>query len=147
MTPINLGCVNIRIAEEQHLGEIVDLLATRGWANDFAPGLGKILIAIDKSVIACLQVVDVDDETAILDIVLVDEARRREGVGTALVAAATSNSAIAFYVSCRADAVPFYRSLGFTLLDGGVGSAPVSVKEYWREVGNRAPLAMVKHRA
>lgn len=136
--------MEIRIAEDEHLAEIVELLATRGWGDEFDPDLGDIYIAVDESVIACLQVVEIDDDTAVLDMVLVDEARRREGVGTALVTAATVGSPGSVYVSCRAEAVPFYESLGFTLLDGGVESAPPEVKEYWRQVGNRAPLAMIK---
>ena len=139
--------MKIHIAEDEHLPGIIELLATRGWADEFDPGVGDCYIAFDETVIACLQVVDVDNETAVLDLVLVDHARRREGIGTTLVNVATISSPGALYVSCRADAVAFYESLGFSLLAGGVASAPASVKEYWRDAENRAPLAMVKHPA
>ncbi len=136
--------MEIRIAEDEHFPEVLELLAGRRWDEEFDPDLGDVYVALDDGVIACLQVVDIDDETTVLDVVLVEESRRREGVGTALLAAATPAAPSTVYVSCRDDAVAFYESLGFALLSGGTDSAPPEVKEYWRQVGNRAPLAMIK---
>lgn len=132
------------MAEDDDVPAVTALLRTQGWDEDFDADLGDVYVAWDDEVIGCLQLVEIDEQVSVLDVVLVDEARRREGAGTALVTAATAAVPSVFYVSCRQDAVAFYESLGFALLTGGTEAAPSGVKEYWRQVGNRAPLAMVK---
>lgn len=131
-------------ADAEDLAELRQLLATKGWDDEFDPARGTLFVARDQATVGCLQVVDVDHDTAVLDIMFVQEERRREGIGTALMDAAMTDRPRNLYLSCREDAVSFYETLGFHLLPGGPEEAPESVKTYWRTAGNRAPLAMFK---
>ena len=134
--------MQIRRAEVRDLQDVRSLLTTRGWGAEFNPDRGITYIALDSSVIGCVQVIDVGRGHMVLDMVLVDESRRRQGIGTALVETVIADHPRNLYVSCRQDAVAFYEALGFTLLTGGIDEAPRPVMAYWRHAGNRAPLAM-----
>lgn len=133
--------MKIQIARDEDVPEVLELLESRGWAEGFDAARGDVYVAWDDGVIGCLQKIEIDDQSHVLDVVLVDEKRRREGIGTELVRVAT-NEVHDVYVSCRQDAVGFYESLGFTLLADGLDAAPPRVQEYWRGVRNRAPLVM-----
>lgn len=139
--------VDIRIADEGDVQEILELLTTRDWQDDLDLGRGPFYIAWEGRVIGCLQRIDLGENSAVLDLVVVAESRRRQGVGSALVATQTSDLRRDFYVACRDDAVAFYEKSGFQLIQGGVAAAPDLVKRYWRAAGNRAPLAMMHKRS
>lgn len=137
--------MRIGIAGLDDVPEALELLATRNWHKDLDLDLGPLLVARDNTVIGCVQRVELDGDNCALDLVLVAEGRRRQGVGSALVATAMRDLGRNVYVACREDAVHFYEAMGFKLLPQGLDSSPQSVKRYWLESGNRAPLAMVKN--
>lgn len=139
--------MRITHARNEDAIEILDLLAQRGWDEQFDFERGTIFIAGDQEVVGCLQITALDDAIAVLDLLLVDKQRRREGIGTALVRSALTEYPQEIYVSCRQDAVRFYERFEFTLLAGGVDQAPQPVRRVWLDGGNRAPLAMIKKRS
>lgn len=51
-----------RIADDEQLAEVLELLASRGWGDEFDSDLGDLCVAFDDGVIACLQVVEIGEE-------------------------------------------------------------------------------------
>jgi predicted N-acetyltransferase YhbS len=114
--------------------DILSLLATNEWAEDFAPQKGKTFIARDGGVIGHVQLIEVEPQTVVIDQVLVLEARRGDGIGTKLMQAAMNSLGGKLFLCCHEERIPFYERLGFQLLENGFGDAPEPVQTFWREV-------------
>ena len=120
-------------ASRHDTDDIVALLATNEWHDDFDPKKGKSYIARDGGVIGHVQLVEVEPQTVVIDQVLVLEERRGKGVGTQLMQAAMNSLGGKLYLCCHEDRIPFYERLGFALLPNGYDDAPESVQAFWRE--------------
>src|SRR5688500_19511498 len=96
--------------------DILSLLATNEWAEDFAPQKGKTFIARDGGVIGHVQLIEVEPQTVVIDQVLVLEERRGDGIGTKLMQAAMNSLGGKLFLCCHEERIPFYERLGFQLL-------------------------------
>ncbi|MEA2452202.1 MAG: Acetyltransferase domain [Actinomycetota bacterium] len=114
--------------------DIVSLLATNEWDDDFDPKKGKSFIARDGSVIGHVQMVEVGPQTVVIDQVLVHPERRGSGIGTQLLQGAMNSIGGKLFLCCHEERIPFYERLGFELLPNGYDDAPESVQGFWREV-------------
>lgn len=123
-------------ATRHDYADVEALLKTRDWGEDVDLTEGVTFIARDGGVVGCLRVVEVEPQTVVVDNVLVDEARRRHGIGSDLVRAAMNSRGGTMYLCCHEDRIAFYGRLGFSPLPSGFDDAPASVQTYWRRVGD-----------
>jgi N-acetylglutamate synthase-like GNAT family acetyltransferase len=114
--------------------DILSLLATNDWADDFDPKKGKTYIARDGAVIGHVQMIEVEPQVVVIDQVLVLDDRRGAGVGTQLMQAAMNSLGGKLFLCCHKERIAFYERLGFELLPNGYDDAPASVQAFWREV-------------
>jgi N-acetylglutamate synthase-like GNAT family acetyltransferase len=110
--------------------DVREFLMGNDWDTDKVD-LGTALIARDGRVVGCVRLVEVEPRTVVLEDLVVDGDRRRQGMGKQLVRAALNSKGGTVYLCCHDDTEGFYRSLGFTSLD--FRDLPQSVKEYMKD--------------
>ncbi len=119
-------------ATRHDLADIEDLLATHGWHEKTNLKEGVAYFARDGAVVGCVRLIEVAPQTLVVDSVLVLEAKRRSGVGTALMQAAMNAKGGTMYLCCHEEALPFYAGFGFVPIP--LGDTPPEALAYWEKV-------------
>lgn len=110
------------------------LLEAHGWTESNLEEIeeGVAFIARDGGVIGCVRLIEVEPGTVVVDDVLVEEGRRREGIGRRLLQAAMNAKGGTMYLACHDDRLRFYSHFGFEPI--AIEDAPEPVVAYWRKV-------------
>ena len=92
----------------------IEFFERHGW--DYHKGHLKevAFIARDGGIVGNCTLLEVDPQTLIVEDVVVDEARRREGIGRRLMEAAMNSRGGKLYLCTHPEEKPFYEKLGFT---------------------------------
>ena len=112
---------------------MAELLRASEW-RELDLDRGTYFIARDGTVAGLVQMVDVAPQTIVVAGVIVDSARRGEGIGRQLMQASMNAKGGTLYLCCHPERLDFYDHFGFT--DVPFESLPEPVAEYFREVGD-----------
>lgn len=95
---------------------------------------GTAFIAREGSVVGHTRLIEVAPQTLIVEEVVVQEDRRRQGIGTRLMEAAMNNKGGKLFLCCHGEHIPFYEKFGFSAL--AFDRLPDEVQSYHREEGD-----------
>jgi N-acetylglutamate synthase-like GNAT family acetyltransferase len=102
-------------ASRREVDEIKEFYDRNDWDPvDFSKG--QAYIARQGSILATLLMVSVGHVT-VIDDVLVDEDRRKEGIGTTLINAAMNNRGGTLWLCCHDYTVGYYERFGFEVVE------------------------------
>jgi N-acetylglutamate synthase-like GNAT family acetyltransferase len=93
-------------------GDVAEFLESQGWSGA-SLARGAAFFARDGVVVGCLRVVEVEPQTVVLDDVVVERARRRQGIGSSLVKAAMNSRGGTLYARCEPPYRRFFERFGF----------------------------------
>lgn len=112
--------------------DLEDFYRRHEWDAD--PSTGTSFVARDGGVVGALRLVEVAPQTVVVDDVVVDRDRRRQGIGTSLMRAAMNSRGGTLFLCCHPEALEFYRQAGFAEVE--FGSLPQPVGDYFRSAGD-----------
>jgi N-acetylglutamate synthase-like GNAT family acetyltransferase len=133
--------VFITRASRHDRADISEFLEANGWEADLTRG--ATYFARDGKVVGSLRLIEVEPQTVVVDDVVVEEARRDQGIGRALMQAAMNSRGGTLYLACHEEHVVFYEKLGFALVADE--SLPASVVAYLTEEGDYPSTEAHRH--
>jgi predicted N-acetyltransferase YhbS len=95
---------------------------------------GATFFARDGGVVGAVRLVEVEARTVVIEDMVVDSSRRREGIGRALMQAAMNSRGGTLYLCCHEDTIAFYERFGFAEISEE--ELPASVSGYMQEAGD-----------
>jgi len=130
-------------ATRHDTADIAAFLSGQGWGEaDLRKGV--TFFARDGSVVGCIRLIEVEPRIVVVDDMVVDGARRREGIGSSLMQAAMNSRGGTLYLCCHEENLPFYATLGFA--ETTPDDLPISVLEYLETQGDHpAPEGHPQH--
>jgi N-acetylglutamate synthase-like GNAT family acetyltransferase len=121
-------------ASRHDKADVEDFLERQGWKVEDIDS-GVFFFARDGAIVGCLRVVEVAPQTLVLQDMVVDEARRGQGIGEQLVTGAMSSRGGTIYLRCLDAAAGFYRiKLGFR--DVSEEELPAEVRAHFDALGD-----------
>jgi N-acetylglutamate synthase-like GNAT family acetyltransferase len=112
--------------------DIQQFLEAHGWEADLTTG--ATFFARDGGVVGSIRLIEVEPRVVVVDTVVVDAGRRREGIGRALLQAAMNSRGGTLYLCCHDEHIAFYEKFGFAQVEGP--ELPDRVASYFRDVGD-----------
>lgn len=94
---------------------------------------GTAFLAREGAVVGALTLIEVEPQTVVIEDVLVEPARRGNGLGTQLMKAAMNSRGGTLFLCCHEERLDFYRRLGFD--DVPFEQLPEPVQTFMREDG------------
>jgi predicted N-acetyltransferase YhbS len=119
-------------ATRHDLSDITEHLARNHW-DVVDPRSGTFFFARDGAVVGCIRFIEAGPQAVVVQDMVVDESRRGEGIGTALMRAAMNSRGGTLYLRCYEDLVPYYERFGFSILEKT--DLPEPVAAYFEESG------------
>lgn len=116
--------------DKADIGELLD----KHGHTDVDLDEGSAFIARDGAVVGCVRLVEVEPQTIVVDDMLVQMDRRREGIGTRLMQAAMNSRGGTLWLVCHPENAGFYDHLGF--FEVALQDLPGSVVDYLTKVGD-----------
>jgi N-acetylglutamate synthase-like GNAT family acetyltransferase len=113
--------------------DIREFLDAHDWA-DANLDEGATFFARDGGIVGCVQFIEVEPRTVVVDDMVVDGSRRREGIGRSLMQAAMNSRGGTLYLCCHEEHLPFYAGLNFKQVPPE--ELPGSVLEYLARQGD-----------
>ncbi|MFN2488838.1 MAG: GNAT family N-acetyltransferase [Actinomycetota bacterium] len=113
--------------------DIKEFLDAHGW-TDANLGEGATFFARDGKVVGSVRLVEVEPRQVVVDDLVVHEARRRQGIGTALMKAAMNSRGGTLHLCCHEENLAFYATLGFEAV--APESLPGAVLAYFEREGD-----------
>lgn len=112
-------------ATRHDLADVQELMEANKWD---VPDLkkGTAFLARDGKVVGCVRLIEVAPNNLVMDDVLVDEARRGEGIGRRLMEASMSSRGGTLYLCCHEEHIGFYERFGFKQISPDTMPEPVS---------------------
>lgn len=123
-------------ATRHDFSDVEELMKANEWD---VPDLkkGTTFIARDGKVVGCIRLVEVVPNHLVVDDVLVDEARRGEGIGARLMEAAMNSRGGTLYLCCHEPNIAFYERFGFKQIP--VDTIPEPISQHFAEDGSLNP--------
>jgi N-acetylglutamate synthase-like GNAT family acetyltransferase len=90
-------------------------------------------VAREGAIVGALTLIELDPQTIVLEDVLVDPARRGQGLGGQLLQAALNSRGGTMFLCCHSERVAFYERLGFH--DESFDQLPAAVQQFMRDDG------------
>jgi N-acetylglutamate synthase-like GNAT family acetyltransferase len=109
--------VFITRASRHDRDEIVSFLESQGRPGD-GGSKGTVFFAREGSIVGAVRLVEVAPQALVIDEMVVDQARRRQGIGTNLMQAAMNSRGGTLYVSTDPAYAAFFNRLGFEEVAG-----------------------------
>lgn len=97
------------------------------------PNKGVFFFARDGKVVGSVRLIEVAPQVVVVQDMVVDGARRGEGIGGQLLRAAMNSRGGTLYLRCYSELVPYYERLGFAI--AGEDDLPEPVAGHFRAAG------------
>jgi predicted N-acetyltransferase YhbS len=119
-------------ATRHDLSDIEELLQRHDWqVADLRAG--TFFFAREGAVIGCIRFIEVAPQTVIVQDMVVDASRRRQGVGEQLMKAAMNSRGGTLYLRCYENLVPYYERFEFAAAEHD--DLPEPVAAFFDEAG------------
>jgi ribosomal protein S18 acetylase RimI-like enzyme len=122
--------VLITRASRHDAEDIERFYSTQEWEDPHI-SQGVSFVAREGAIVGALTLIEIEPQTVVIEDVLVDPARRGEGLGSQLVRAAMSSRGGTMFLSCHEERLAFYRRLGFE--DVPFEDLPAGVQTFMRD--------------
>lgn len=111
--------------------DIAEFLKSEWPSENFNVDRGTALVAREGKIVGHVRLIEVAPQTLVVEEVLVEKDRRRQGLGTRLMEAAMNNKGGKLFLCCHEEEMPFYEKFGFTSMP--FDELPAEVQQYHRD--------------
>ena len=119
-------------ASRHDRADIQAFLEAHDWEADLTKG--ATFFARDGGVVGSVRLIEVEPRVVVIDDMVVDAGRRREGIGRALMQAAMNSRGGTLYLCCHDEHIAFYEKFGFVQVEEA--ELPEPVRSYLIEAGD-----------
>jgi N-acetylglutamate synthase-like GNAT family acetyltransferase len=117
-------------ASRHDRSDIEAFYATNEWEDPHLAD-GVSFVAREGNIVGAVTLIEIDPQTIVVEDVLVDPARRGQGLGTQLLQAAMNSRGGTMFLCCHSERLPFYERLGFH--DVSFEELPGGVQQFMRD--------------
>jgi N-acetylglutamate synthase-like GNAT family acetyltransferase len=121
-------------ASRHDKSDIKEFLEKEWPDSSFNVDRGTAFIAREGAVLGHARLIEVAPQTLVVEEVVVQDGRRREGIGTRLIEAAMNNKGGKLFLCCHEEQIPFYEKFGFSGL--AFDDLPDEVQQFHRDEGD-----------
>ena len=104
--------------------EIASFLESQGRPRD-GGSKGTVFFAREGGIVGAVRLIEVGPQALVVDEMVVDQGRRRQGIGTNLMQAVMNSRGGTLFVSTDPTYAPFFNRLGFEEVTSGDAPEPV----------------------
>lgn len=108
-----------------------EFFAAHEWDHHTGERKKLSFIARDGGIVGNISLIEIDPQTLVVEDVLVQKDRRREGIGRQLMQAAMNSRGGKLFLCCHDDVTGFYEKFGFS--EVSFDELPEQIKEFMVE--------------